>query len=113
MSQEFWDEFLTLLKPVVPVELEHRVYYDEQGNITSCSMQQHAEGNYLVVTEDQYNNYFQYRVVKNSLVKIDSDAQYRVRLLKSNQGVATVKGHAGILIEDETYSEIEYYARNN
>jgi hypothetical protein len=113
MSQEFWDEFLTLLKPAVPVALEYRVYYDEQGNITSCSMQQHAEGNYLVVTENQYNNYFQYRVAKNSLVKIDSDAQYRVQLLKSNQGFATVKGHAGILIEDETHSEIEYYARNN
>ena len=113
MSKEFWDEVAGLLKPAPKVILEYRVYYNEDGDITSCSMQDHAEGNYIVVSKDEYDNYFKYRVIKGKMIKIDIDARYYVQLRKSTQGFKVVRGHAGLLIEDEDYTDIEYYARNN
>jgi hypothetical protein len=114
MNQESWDEeFLTLLNPVVAVELEYRVYYDEDGSIYRCSMQQHESGDYIVVPKEQYDLYHHYRVVKGQMVKIDTDARYRVQLHRSTSGYATVAGHAGLLIEDENYPNIEYYAKTN
>jgi hypothetical protein len=113
MSNEFWLEVEQLITPVPELNLEYRLYYDEDGNITGCSMQNHAEGNYIVVSKEEYDLYFHYRIVKGRLVKIDHDAKYRVQLVKSNTGFAVVKGHAGLLIEDEAYTDIEYYARTN
>jgi hypothetical protein len=114
MSNESWDEeFYRLLKPVETVELEYRVYYDDDGIIYRCSMQQHEPGDYIVVPKDEYDLYHHYRVVKGQMVKIDNDSRYRVQLQKSTSGYATVAGHAGLLIEDEDYPNIEYYARTN
>ena len=76
-------------------------------------MQDHPEGNYLIVTKAEYDTYFLYTVVKGKLKKIDYDAGYRVQLTKSTQGFKVVRGHAGLLIEDETYTDVEYYARTN
>ena len=114
MNQESWDEeFYRLLKPVEPVELEYRVYYDDDGAIYRCSMQQHEPGDYIIVPKEQYDLYYHYRVVRGKMVKIDNDARYRVQLHKSTNGYATVAGHAGLLIEDEEYPDREYYARTN
>jgi hypothetical protein len=113
MNNEFWKEVESLIDPVVKQELEYRVYYDEHGAITLCTMTGDTPGNYLVVTQDEYASYFQYRVIKGKLLKIDHDAGYRVQLTKSTQGFKVVRGHAGLLIEDETYTDIEYYARTN
>ena len=114
MNNESWDEeFYQALKPVVPVDLEYRVYYSEDGEIYRCSMQQHEPGDYLVVPKDKYDLSHHYRVVKGKMVKIDNDAQYRVQLHKSTTGFAVVAGHAGLLIEDEDYTDIEYYARTS
>jgi hypothetical protein len=115
MSNESWDdEFNRLLKPVVPVTLEYRVYYDDDGIIYRCSMQQHEPGDYIVVPKEQYDLYYHYRVVRGQMVKIDTDARYRVQLQRSTSGYATVAGHAGLLIEeDEEYPDIEYHARTN
>ena len=113
MNNEFWREVENLIKPITPVVLEYRLYYNEEGDITSCSMQNHAEGNYIVVTQDEYEHYFQYQVIKGKLVKIDNDARYRVQLAKNTRGFPVVLGHAGLIIEDETYTDVEYYARTN
>jgi hypothetical protein len=114
MSNESWDEeFYRLLKPIPAVELEYRVYYNEDGEIYRCSMQQHEPGDYLVVPKDEYDFSHHYRVVKGKMIKIDTDARYRVQLRKSASGHATVAGHAGLLIENEEYTDIEYYARTN
>jgi len=114
MSNESWDEeFYRLLKPIVPIQLEYRVYYDEDGAIYRCSMQQHDPGDYLVVSKDEYDFSHHYRVVKGKMVKIDTDARYLVQLHKSKSGYPVVAGHAGILIEDEDYPDREYYARTN
>lgn len=113
MSKAFWQEVESLLETIPKLELEYRFYYDETGNITSCSMQDHAPGDYIVVTKDEYERYFQYKIVKGCLKKIDHDSGYRVQLAKSTQGFLVVRGHAGLLIEDEEYNDVEYYARTN
>jgi len=113
MNNEFWQEVESLIEPVVKQELEYRVYYDEHGAITLCTMTGDTPGNYLVVTRDEYANYFQYQVIKGRLVKIDHDARYCVQLVKSKTGFPVVRGHAGLLIEDEEYQDREYYARTN
>jgi len=113
MSNEFWEQVNKLVDPVVPLELEYRLYYNELGHITSRSSYNHRPGKYIVVTKDEYDRYFQYRVANNTLVKIDNDAGYRVQLTKSTQGFKVVRGHAGLLIEDEDHTDIEYYARTN
>jgi len=113
MNNEFWDEVASLIKPIPQIELEYRIYYDEFWNITSCSTHNHSDGNYLVVTKDEYENYFRYQIIKGKLIKIDNDAKYRVQLVKSTKGFPVVKGQAGLLIEDEDFKDIEYYARTN
>jgi hypothetical protein len=113
MNNEFWNEVVGLIRPVPTQELEYRVYYNELGEIYRCSMQQHEPGDYLVVPKDQYDLYHQYRVVRGQMVKIDWDVGHRVQLQKAKNGHATVVGHAGLLIEDEDYTDREYYARIN
>ena len=113
MNNEFWREVENLIKPITPVVLEYRLYYNEEGDITSCSMQNHAEGNYIVVTQVEYEHYFQYQVIKGQLTQREPEAGYRVQLTKSANGFPVVRGHAGLLIEDEDYKDIEYYARTN
>ena len=114
MSQEFWDQVQQLLKPNQRVEIEYRVYYDDTGFIYRCSQlpQDHIEGNYLVVTREQYELPHHYRVHNGRMVKLDNLALYRVQLRRSNSGYAVVQGHANLLIEDEEYKDIEYYDRN-
>jgi hypothetical protein len=114
MSNEFWAEFETLLDKTTPEPIEYRVHYNEQGEIYLCTMQNHpADTDYLVVTKDEYDRYFDYRVVNGLLKKIDHDAGYRVQLHKSLTGYKTVKAHASLLIEDEEYPETEYYEYRN
>jgi hypothetical protein len=107
------DEFLkaiAAIQPFVIEPIEYRIYYDVDGNITSCSMQSHEPGTYIVVSKTDYENYFRYTVINGKLKKIESDSGFRVQLRKSNTGFPTVKNHAGLIIEqDETYTDIEYY----
>ena len=104
---------LMALEPIVEEPIEDRIYYNDAGQITECSMRNHATaGKYLVVTQDEYENYFRYTVVNDQLKKIDIQHNYHVKLIKSNTGYAVVKNHAGVLIEPtETYTDIEYYDR--
>jgi len=116
MNKEFWNEVEALINPVIPVELEYRLYYNELGEITSGSMANHSgTDNYIVVTQTEYNRYFDYRVAEHKLKKIDRDSGYCVKLTKSDCGFCVVKNHAGLILEpEETFPTIEYYAyRNN
>jgi hypothetical protein len=115
MSNEFWAEVETLLDRTTPEAIEYRVHYNEQGEIYLCTMQNHpVDTTYLVVTREEYDRYFDYRVVDAKLKKVDRDAVYRVKLKRNVTGFAVVQNHAGLLIEDnETYPDIEYYDRNN
>lgn len=102
---------LLSLTPVVEETIEYRVYYNDQGQITQCSMRNHpAEGDYLIVQPDEYDNYFRYTVVDGKLKKIDLAHSFHVKLIKTNSGHKVAKNHAGVIIEpEELYDNVEYY----
>ena len=98
---------------IVPDPIEYRIHYDELGNITMCSMQQHPTNTeYLVVDREIYDNYYRYyvNVKRKRLEKVALNIGIRVKLKKSDHGYAVVKNHAGLVLEkDEVYPDIEYY----
>ena len=106
-------EFLKAMEqfaPIVEVPREYRLHYDAKGGIYSCTQQNHPKDTeYLVVDEKTYLEYYKYQVVNGKLKIIDFNPEYRVQLASSTQGYAVVKGHAGILLENETYNDVEYY----
>jgi hypothetical protein len=110
------EEFLKALESfgsIEPQSIEYRIHYDDLGKITMCSMQNHPnDTQYLVVNQEIYNNYFQYKVNvdKKIVEKIAIDPGISVKLKKSDHGYAVVKNHAGLILDaDELYTEIEYY----
>lgn len=112
------DEFLkalAMLEPLPEPVFEYRIHYNEHGVITQCTMRDHPTNTqYLVVTKEEYDNYFRYTVAEGKLKKIDTGIRYSVQLKKSNSGYLVVKNHAGLVLEpDETFSETEYYDRTN
>lgn len=112
------DEFLNawaMVTLIVEEPIEFRIHYNQQGDITQCSMQNHPnDTDYIVVSRDEYDNYFRYTVVKNKLKIIDNNPGHSVQLVKSTKGFAVVKNHAGLVLEpDEAYENIEYYDTNN
>jgi hypothetical protein len=113
----FNDEFIKAVRAIPQpkiVELEYRLHYDDEGNITMCTMQQHPDNTrYLVVSKNEYDNYFRYRVMNNKLKIIDNTTGYHVQLKSSSQGYRVIKDHAGIILEtNEQYPNVEYYAAN-
>jgi hypothetical protein len=113
--ETFWQQVESLIKPVAETHLEYRWYYDTQGDITACSMCDHPEsGDYVIVDEKIYDQYYNYVIIRGVPVKAESDAGYRVRLIKSTSGYPVVAGHAALIIEPtETYTNTEYYAHRN
>ena len=103
MSNELYQQFPKL-------ELEYRLYYDTKGSPVSMSSHSHPEGNYVVITQEQYNNpNYNCRVV-NGKLQFDLGESFHVQLRKSTSGVAVVKGYASLVVEEE-YPEVEYYDR--
>lgn len=109
-----FEKALAMLTPIVEEVKEYRLHYNELGTITMCSMQNHPQDTtYIVVSRDEYDNYFRYTIVDNKLKKIDNNPGYRVQLVSSAVGYATVKKHAGLIIEStDNYQDIEYYDTN-
>jgi hypothetical protein len=104
-----------LIENIVVEPIEYRIHYDSAGNITMCTMQNHpTETNYIVVSKEEYDNYYQYTVVDAKLKKIDRNPGSSVQLTKSDSGYQVIKNHAGIVLEPgETYTDTEYYDRTN
>jgi hypothetical protein len=114
MSNEFWAEFESLLDTTEQEAVEYRVHYNDGGEIYLCTMQNHpVDTTYLVVTKAEYDTYFNYRVVEGTLKRIVHSSGYRVQLRKSDSGFKTVMGHASLLIEEESYPNVEYYEYRN
>ena len=114
MSNEFWAEFEQLVDKREPEAVEYRLHYNDGGEIYLCTMQNHPlDTTYVVVTKAEYDRYFDYRVVEDNLKKIDRDSGYSVQLKSSDKGYKTVKGHAGLLVEDEDCPDVEYYEYRN
>jgi hypothetical protein len=114
-EHDFWAEVARLLPPVKEIQIEYRLHYDVDGNITMCSMTDHPESErYIVVDEGTYCAYYDYRIVKGKPVLIIHDVGYRRRLVPAENGFCVVKNHAGLLLEPgETFDNVEYYERNN
>jgi hypothetical protein len=106
---------LSQIKEIIEEPIEYRIHYDGAGNITMCTMQNHpAESNYIVVSKEEYDNYFRYTIVDGKLKKIDRNPGSSVQLTKSNSGYQVVKNHAGLILESgEIYVDTEYYDRIN
>lgn len=82
--------------------IEYRLHYDSEGNIYACSMRNHPiETEYLVVDEQQYRNYFRYKVVDGKLTLINTNPGLKNRLHGSEQSFSTVNGHRSILASEE------------
>lgn len=117
MDNEIDQSYLEFLKALdmlevrEPEPLEYRIHYDEDGNIYMCSMQQHpVDTQYVIATREQYDHYYQYHVVNGKLKLVDNNSGIHVKLKSSNQGYATVKNHAGIILEPgDDYVDKEYY----
>ena len=114
--EKFFKELQQILDtvPTPKIEpLEYRIHYDDIGNITMCTMQQHPNNQqYLVVDKATYDNYFHYcvNVKRKRLEKVAQTMGNSVKLKKSDHGYAVVKNHAGLIIENnEEYPNIEYY----
>ena len=107
-------EAFAMLQPTVEEVKEYRIHYEEDGHIIMCTMINHpTDTTYIVVSKDEYDNYFRYTIADGKLKKIDNNPGYRVQLVSSSEGYAVVKKHAGLIIEPtDTYNEIEYYAIN-
>ena len=106
----------SLIEEIVVEPIEYRIHYDDTGNITMCTMQDHpAETDYIVVSKEEYDNYYQYTVVDAKLKKIDRNLGSSVQLKKSTTGYQVVKNHAGLILETgEAYTkDTEYYDRTN
>lgn len=100
---------LMMVQPIIAEPIEFRIHYDSNENITMLSMQQHpTDTQYLVVSKEEYENYYDYKIVNGKLKKIDNRIGFSVRLKKSDSGYCVVKNHAGIILEEE-YNNVEYY----
>lgn len=92
--------------------IEYRLYYDESGSVVMCMMQAPFPDNnsYVVVTKEQYELYWKYKVVKGKLELIPTDVGYRTAFVKSASGFRVVKNHAALLLTaNEQHTDIEYY----
>lgn len=109
-----FEKALAMMQPIIEEVKEYRLHYEKNGHITMCTMINHPiDTQYVVVSKDEYDNYFRYTIVDGKPKKIDNDPGYRVQLVSSSEGYAVVKKHAGLILEPtDTYNEIEYYAAN-
>jgi hypothetical protein len=99
-----------LYKKFEPITLEYRLYYDAKGKPITMSSHNHPDGDYIVITKDQYDlpNY-NCCIVGGKMV-FDTENLVSVQLKKSTSGVAVVAGYPNLVAEEE-YPELEYYDR--
>ena len=112
MSKELAEAFNNI-QAIPPVEIEYRLYYDAKGKPLAMSSHMHPDGEYVAITKQHYDSAnYNCRVVKGKVV-FDLANQFHVQLKKSVKGVPVVNGYANLVVENNEYSDIEYYDRNN
>jgi len=104
------------LKPI-PFK-QYRLYYNEDGTIIGMWEYDHPIGDNFVVLDhpDIFNkaNTQLMRVVKGKLTQLDPSAPLKSRLKRSTTGQPVVKNHPAIALnQDEEYTDVEHYDRNN
>lgn len=94
----------SMIKPDVAESFEYRIHYDETGKIFMCTMQQHpVDTKYIVVTKEEYDNYFRYYVDNGELKLIPLPKSYQEPLTKETLRKTSVKKHAAILYEKSNH----------
>ena len=115
MNQNELNDYWAGVKEIPVVEVEYRLYYDNDGNITMFSESDHPEGNYVVIDNPDIflkHNTQLLKVVDGKLKITDPTVPLRGRLTKSTTGQPVVKGHAALALNvGEEYIEVEYYDR--
>lgn len=99
------------------IEKQYRLYHNLDGTIIGLWETDHPEGEYIVLDSPDFfhkNNSQNLRVVDNNLVLVETVKTIKPRIKKSTTGQPVVKNHPAIALKmGETYSDIEYYDRNN
>jgi hypothetical protein len=104
-----WSELIKafetgLVQPAKELEpIEYRLHYDDTGRIILCSMRNHPKDTkYLVVTEEEYKNYWQYEVKNNTLMFIQQTGQrFNLPMDKAIYERSSFPKNAGILKDYE------------
>lgn len=99
-----WDEVIkafSLIETDKQEEpIEYRLHYNEQGQITMCTMRQHpTDTKYLVVTKQEYENYFKYHIVNDELTLIVLDKGTNKPITQQEVEKISVPKHAAILFD--------------
>jgi len=93
---------LGMVEDIIPDPIEYRLHYDEHGDIVMGSMQTHPKNtSYVVVTQEEYNNYFKYHIVNGRLKLVDSNNGLHNRLKARSKDFITVKNHASLILEPD------------
>lgn len=96
---------------------EYRLYYNtETGAPLFMSGDDGPEGNYIIITREQYNiGILSGMIVKNGLLERSDPTALHIQLKKSTSGYPVVKNHPALVLEsyEEYTGEIEYYDRNS
>lgn len=104
-----WNELLKAFelglihKDKEPEPIEYRLHYDQNGRITMCSMQNHPENTqYLVVSKQEYENYWMYKIDKGQLVVIQNNIGLHMKPMERKiYEKSSFPKHAAILKEHE------------
>ena len=99
------------------VSSEYRLYYNtETGAPLFMSGDDGPEGNYIIITREQYDTgILGGMIVKNGLLERNDPTALHIQLKKSTSGYPVVKNHPALVLEsyEEYTGEIEYYDRNS
>jgi hypothetical protein len=106
MSDELYQQF-------PKQQLEYRLYYDNKGRPITMASHDYPKGDYVVLTKEQYDRPNYNVRVTNGTIVLDTADHFHIQLKRSNSGVAVVRGHASLVLENDHYEEIEHYDRNS
>lgn len=113
-TQQELDQAMKQWPEIIEEAVEYRLHHDHTGFIYMQTLQNHPENTqYIVVDETVYFDTRDYKIVDGKPKIIDFSTGYRVQLKSSNQGYQVVMNHAGVLLEKETYTNVEYYEENS
>jgi hypothetical protein len=118
--EEFWAEAWRLVAEYdaqrPKLEKQFRIYYNEDGSAIGLWENGYPDGDNYIILEDpdvfHRNNTNCIRIIDKKLTIIDPSAKNKIKLKKSTNGQAVVKGHAAIAVNEE-YKDIEYYEYTN
>ena len=95
-----------------PVDLEYRAYYDEAGKIITYTTE-NKQGNYVVVTKDQYEQARHDAIVVSNTLIFTHIKNNVVKLIRDRNNITDYRAskYDASVVADEDDLEIHYYAQ--